>query len=118
MDKTISQKYTEKYSKVGEAVLQCISYPFNILGKVLVHGNYIDSVYKEENKVHNLDVLLKAKKQGIGQLQEIDFIENFCGCYFYTYAVVDNGEYDAYIISFYTKDLALLYMYEGNHITH
>lgn len=116
MEKTLSKRYTEKTSMVEKTLLQCISYPFNILGYQLVHGNYISEKFRKVEVVHGLLDLLFQHRSGIGQLEEIKFIEKFCNAFFYTYQVLNTGEYMEHVIKFYTKDLALLYIYKGNNI--
>lgn len=116
MKTSLSEKVSEKDSSVESALLKCVSYPFNILGYQIVHGTYIANPFKKEGVVHNLSSLLKTYRGDIGQLNEIEFIETFSECFFYTYQCQDVSEYDEHIIKFYTKDLNLLYIYKGNFI--
>ena len=112
-----SQEYSDKMSHEGNALLQLVSQPFKRLGWQIVHGVYINDIYREDDRVHNLSVFLEEHRKHVGHTDAVAFIETFCECFYFTYNVNDVGEFDEHLIKFYTKELELLYSYSGNNIT-
>ena len=94
---------------MGNKLKNIVFYPFKIIAYQIIFGNYIDKKWKEKDTCHKFKNFLKEYRNNIGQLIELDTLENLYEVFYYTYNIQDIGEFDELNIKFYNKDLELLY---------